>query len=142
MTEMIARCGFTCDACMAFTDNNHTAADQALVAEGWARYYDVVVPPEKIRCNGCLAQDRGGYAYPDPNCPIAPCVTAKGLDTCAECADYPCEKLEARMRACDEVKARFLGTISCEELERFIMPYDARTILNRIRKDKGLQHVG
>jgi hypothetical protein len=45
------------------------------------------------------------------------------------------------MRACDEVKARFLGTISCEELERFIMPYDARTILNMIRKDKGLQHV-
>jgi hypothetical protein len=138
MMEMISRCGFKCHACMAFKDNNKTAADQAVVAHGWAEYFGVVVLPEKIRCNGCLAKDRGGYDFPDTDCPIAPCVTAKGLDNCAGCPDYACEKLETRMRACDEVRERFLGKVSREEFERFIMPYDSRTTLNGIRKTKGL----
>jgi hypothetical protein len=43
------------------------------------------------------------------------------------------------MRACDEVKQRFRGAISHEEYERFIAPYDARTILNDVRKAKTLR---
>jgi diguanylate cyclase (GGDEF)-like protein len=77
MTDMIGRCGFKCHACLAFKDNNPTAADQSRVAEGWARYSGLVVPPEKIRCNGCMAKDRGEYDFPDMNCPIAPCEIAR-----------------------------------------------------------------
>ena len=139
MTDMIARCGFKCNACLAFKGNNTTAADQARVAEGWAKYFGLVVLPEKIRCNGCMAKDRGAYDFPDMNCPIAPCVIARGLDNCAGCSEYPCDRLEARMRACDEVKQRFRGAVSPEEYECYIAPYDARTTLNDIRKAKTMR---
>ncbi len=137
MREMIGRCGFRCDVCMAFVDNNNTAADQARVAEAWSKYFGLTVPPQQIRCNGCLAEDRGGYEFPDQKCPIAPCVVSRGLGNCAFCADYPCEKLEGRMRACGGVAKRFRDAVPKEEFERFVAPYDARTTLNEIRKNKG-----
>lgn len=133
MSEMIARCGFKCHACMAFKDNNMTPADQARVAEGWLKYFGLTVSPETIRCNGCMAQDRGGYDFPSLTCPIAPCVVERGLDNCAACADYPCAKIEELMRVCEQVKARFQGSISADEFDRFIAPYDARATLSHTR---------
>ena len=110
MGEMIARCGFKCHLCLAFQENNKDHADQIRVAKGWSKYFDLNVPAEKIRCNGCLPDDSGGLEFPDKNCPIRPCVIERGLENCAYCEDYPCEKLETRMSGVEEVAKRFYGT--------------------------------
>jgi hypothetical protein len=134
MAEMIARCGFKCHLCLAFRENNKDYADQIRVANGWSKYFGLDVPPEKIRCNGCLPHDSGGLEFPAKNCPIRPCVIEGGLENCAYCEDYPCEKLEARMSGVEEVAKRFYGTIPQEEYDNFIAPYDSRKTLDGIRK--------
>jgi len=134
MAEMIARCGFECHLCPAFRENNKDHADQIRVANGWLKYFGLDVFPEKIRCNGCLPDDCGGLEFPDKNCPIRPCVIERGLENCAYCEDYPCEKLEARMSSVEEVAKRFLGTIPQEEYDNFIAPYDSRKTLDGIRQ--------
>jgi hypothetical protein len=125
MAEMIARCGFQCHLCLAFRENNKGRTDQIRVAKGWSKYFDLDVPAEKIRCNGCLPNDSGGLEFPDKNCPIRPCVIERGLENCAYCKDYPCEKQEARMSGVEEVAKQFTGTIPQEEYDNFIVPYDS-----------------
>jgi hypothetical protein len=134
MAEMTARCGFQCHLCLAFRENNKDRADQARVAAGWSKYFGLDVPPEQIRCNGCLSDDSGGFDFPDKNCPIRPCAIERGLANCAYCEDYPCEKLEVRISGVEEVMKRFFGTIPQEEYNSFIAPYDARKTLDGIRK--------
>jgi hypothetical protein len=134
---MIARCGFRCHACPAFEANLKSPADQARAAESWARFFGVRVPPQKVRCRGCLEPNRDGNEYPDRNCPIAPCAAARGLDNCAACGEFPCPKAEERLRSCDEVLARFRGSVSPEDFARFLAPYDARATLQGIREGRG-----
>jgi hypothetical protein len=134
MAEMIARCGFSCHLCLAFRENNKNHADQVRVANGWLEYFGLDIPPEKIRCDGCLPDDSGEFDFPDQNCAIRLCVVEKGLENCAYCEDYPCEKLEARMSSVEKVAKRFQGTIKQEGYDNFIAPYDARKTLDGIRK--------
>jgi hypothetical protein len=134
MAEMIARCGFQCHLCQAFRKNNKDHADQVRVATGWSKYFGLDIPPEKIRCNGCLPDENGGFEFPDQNCPIRPCAIERGLENCAYCENYPCEKLEGRMSGVEAVAKRFLSTITQEEYDHFIAPYGARKTLDGIRK--------
>lgn len=133
---MIGRCGMRCHKCPAFVGNVNGPADQARAAPSWAHYWDVNLPPEALRCNGCLADDSGGLALPQPDCPIRPCATEKGLATCAQCPDYPCDRLRLLMDACDGVVQRFRAAISQEEYDRFIRPYEVRTTLEGLRRGR------
>jgi hypothetical protein len=134
MAEVIARCGFKCHSCLAYKENNRDHADQLRVAAGWSKYFDLNIPPEKIRCNGCLSANCNGFDFPVKNCPIRPCVVARGIDNCAYCGDYPCEKLEARMAGFEEVAKRFGQSIAQEEYGKFIALYDSRKTLEGIRE--------
>lgn len=133
MNQIISRCGFRCDMCPAFTGNNKTFADQARAGAGWSKYFGLKMPPEKIRCDGCLSQHCGEYDLPDSACPIRPCVLQHGMNTCADCFDYPCEMLEARMKGVDRAISRFRDKIPQEEFDVFIAPYDFRKTLDEIR---------
>lgn len=115
MDQIISRCGFRCDICPAFTGNNKTFADQARVAAGWSKYFGLKMPPEKIRCTGCLSQDYAECDLPDRACPIRPCVLQRGMNSCADCFDYPCKMLEARMKGVEEAISRFRDKTSQEE---------------------------
>jgi len=133
MNEIISGCGFRCDLCPAFVGNNKTFADQVRVAAGWSRYFMIKMSPDRIRCSGCFSEDCGGYDLPDSECPIKPCVLEHGMNTCADCFDYPCEKLETRMKAVDEAMSRFKGKMPQEEYDTFIAPYDFRKNLTEVR---------
>lgn len=113
--------------------NNKTIADQLRVAAGWSKYFGLKIAPERIRCNGCLSVYHGGYDLPDTACQIRPCVVEKGMETCADCFDYSCDKLESKMRGVEEVIERFKDKISEKEFDTFIGPYDSRTTLNELR---------
>jgi Protein of unknown function (DUF3795) len=133
MNEIISRCGFRCDECPAFAGNNRTFADQLKTATGWSRYFGIKMSPDKIRCNGCPSNDCAEYDLPDSECPIRRCVVERGMNTCADCFDYPCTKLQKRMKSVDEAISRFKGKITEEEYDAFIAPYDFRKTLGEIR---------
>lgn len=133
MSEIVARCGFRCDRCMAYTGNSHSDDDRARVAEAWSKYFNLTVSPETLCCNGCWSEECQGSDFPDPNCPIRACVMERGMNTCADCIDYPCEKIESRMRGVEEVIMKFRDNVTHGEYDAFLAPYDARRTLDEIR---------
>ncbi len=133
MSEIVARCGFRCDECGAYTGNTQTHDDRLKVAAAWNRYFGLNLAPEKLRCNGCWGNACAGSDLPDPSCPIRACVMERGMNTCADCFDYPCEKMETRMKGVEEAIARFRDKITHAEYDAYLAPYDARRTLGEIR---------
>ena len=91
--KMIAYCGLDCAKCGAFIA---TAQDddamRAKVADEWSKAYGVQIPPETINCTGCLS-DGVKFNYCENVCEIRKCGDGRKVGTCADCADYACEKL-------------------------------------------------
>ncbi len=133
MSEIVARCGFRCDRCMAYTCNSHSQEDRAKVASAWAKYFGLKIPAEGLKCNGCWSERHAGGDLPEASCGIRACVTERGMNTCADCFDYPCEKIETRMKGIEEVIAKFRGKVTHSEYDDFLEPYDARKRLDEIR---------
>lgn len=132
----IAPCGFRCDQCLAFVANAKTHADRVHGSAAWARYYHLQVSPQHMQCHGCRAGRIEGLQFPDPECEIRQCALDRGVETCAECSEYPCDALESRFESCDEVVRRCCGQIPADEFERCIAPYDCRATLEDIRKTR------
>ena len=106
MQVVISRCGFRCDLCPAYRENNHTPQDRQKVAEGWWKYYRVEMDPADIFCDGCLAEDAARPKLITPDCAIRPCAIGKGLPNCAHCAEYDsCAKLAGFIEWVPQVKA-------------------------------------
>jgi hypothetical protein len=70
----------------------------------------------------------------DKKCPVRPCVLARKLAHCAECADYVCEKLSDRLVVYEKVAAATPGPIPAEDRARFIAPYENKARLDRLRR--------
>ncbi len=131
MDAILSRCGFRCDLCLAYRPNIEAQPDNAgLLSDGWQKYFGFRVPPERIVCDGCRAE---AGTLLDQACPVRPCVVSRQLDTCASCGDYPCARLGERLVDGAELSARAGGTISPEDWERFIRPYENKRRLARLR---------
>ncbi len=133
MGEIVARCGFRCDECAAYAGNKQSQDDRVKVAAAWNKYFELNLSPEKIRCNGCWGNTCPGSDLPDLSCPIRACVMERSMNTCADCFDYPCEKMETRMQGIEDVIARFKDKITHTEYNTYLAPYDARKTLNELR---------
>jgi len=133
---MIAPCGFRCDQCLAFVANAKTHADRVRGSAAWAKFYHLQVAPQHMQCHGCAGGRVEGLKFPDPKCEIRGCVSERGLESCADCAEYPCETLESRMRSCDGVVERWRPKLAPPDFARFIAPYDCRATLDGIRKQR------
>lgn len=112
METIIGCCGIKCDECPAYLAHREDDDRKRVeTAELWSRLYDARIEPEQVNCEGCGAV--GGVLFQHCSvCEIRKCALAKGVATCAECGDYPCERL----------------------LEFFTMVPDARTQLEALRK--------
>jgi hypothetical protein len=92
MEKLIAACGIDCSECEArqatLTNDNEKRAE---VAEKWSKQYDANLTAESINCNGCT--EPGVHFGHCNECDYRSCVRSKGLKTCADCSDYPCEML-------------------------------------------------
>ncbi|MGD2166385.1 MAG: DUF3795 domain-containing protein, partial [Anaerolineae bacterium] len=100
--EFVTYCGLHCDLCGARSriPRRALALLEAMEDEGWP-YWGSDVPGfagfweflEELHaaggCPGCRAD--GG----DPGCTIRICARERGLDLCGDCADFPCEHVEA-----------------------------------------------
>jgi len=127
MTEILARCGYRCDLCPAFTVNIHCDEDRRKVSDGWFKYFGFRIEPEKINCAGCFDNNR----TLDNECPVYPCVAQKGLNSCGYCSDMPCAKLKTRMDFLEE-RHLDLSQIPADEYNSFIKPYLSKDRLMKI----------
>lgn len=133
MKEESGRCGFRCDLCMANRHNFCGLIHQLRTAEGWYRYHDFMIHPSKIICDGCHKSGRRIFKPDERFDRVCECVTAKGLESCAHCDNYPCDDLKYKMDACKIVLERYRGKIRNDEFQKYIAPYDPETNLERIR---------
>ncbi len=87
MSEMLSYCGYRCDFCAARSDDPKLR--QKLI-EGWRKFFGhEMYTVENVHCDGCKSSGRRA----DQGCPVRPCAIEKGVETCAHCDEYPCDKL-------------------------------------------------
>lgn len=131
MQPVLSRCGYRCDLCLAYRPNvQKDPTNQQRLSDGWHQYFGFRIPPEQILCNGCLSEDSKTI---DENCPVRPCVIAKGLQNCAGCEEYACDNLRDRLVIFEEMAAKFPDPISQEYRRLFIQPYENKQRLEMLR---------
>ncbi len=132
MAELLSRCGYRCDLCLAYRPNvEANPSNPQVLSDGWFAYFGFRIDPEAIACDGCLAENP---RLIDEDCPVRPCVIGRKLANCAACTDYACERLTERIVDFEEVSARHPGPIPPEDRARFIAPYESRARLERLRR--------
>lgn len=90
---MIAYCGLDCAKCDGYlATQSGNKKEMEDVAKKWSVQFEADVKPEHILCDGCKAQGRKSY-YCGSLCEIRKCASDKKFDTCIECVDYACAKL-------------------------------------------------
>jgi hypothetical protein len=137
MSAMVSRCGFRCDLCPAFKDNVKGPEHRQWVSDGWFKYFGFRIPPDHLCCDGCLAEDSTCPNRIDTDCPVRPCAIKKGLENCARCEEYICEKLRQRLVDGTQVSAKSKQPIPPEEFNAFIRPYDNKRRLEQMRSEAG-----
>lgn len=87
--RLAAPCGLYCGACIIRAAVKKEDAHLiGFIADGLARYFGHPVGVEEVDCEGCLSDIR---AAPCRECDIRDCATAKGIDWCFQCPDFPCQ---------------------------------------------------
>mgnify|MGYP006281973001 FL=1 len=128
--QIIAKCGYRCDLCMAFEANLKRDADRRRMSEALATYYNFQIAPEMIQpCKGCVQAEE----TPDKDCQVFPCVRDKGLAHCGQCPDFGCDRLKTRMDVVEQMLGKHLN-IPDEDYQLFFRPYLSRATFAEIRK--------
>jgi hypothetical protein len=100
---MIAYCGIHCPECPAYIatqkDDDGLRADCAKL---WTVQFKHEIGPAQINCTGCKSEAKRFFFC--RICGIRKCAVEKGVETCAACADFACEKLEDLMKMDPNVK--------------------------------------
>jgi hypothetical protein len=88
MEEMIGYCGYNCHLCAA--RSNDPEVRQKLV-DGWRKIFGhEMYTAENVRCDGCRADGR----LADKQCKARPCAIEKGVENCAVCDEFICDKVK------------------------------------------------
>ena len=91
MEKMIGYCGYNCHLCAARSDD--PALRQRMV-DGWRKIFGHQnYTAENVKCDGCLSDGR----IADKNCKARPCAKEKGVENCAYCDEFPCDKIKHLM---------------------------------------------
>jgi hypothetical protein len=99
----IAYCGLNCRTCHLTTilPQSATHLRDIMAADGWEHFGDQVHPEFKDfwKVLNALAESaetcpmcKGGCG--NPECGFRKCARERGLELCAQCADYPCEPIQ------------------------------------------------
>jgi predicted nucleic acid binding AN1-type Zn finger protein len=120
-SEMIAYCGQNCVKCRIYlatreTDLKKQRQMREQIASYITKHFGVETRLEDVTdCDGCTTKD-GKLFSECQNCQIRKCAREKGLENCAYCSEYACEKLSklfdsgsveaGAKKRLDEIKAR------------------------------------
>lgn len=136
MAEILSRCGYRCDLCLAYRDNIAKKDQRAALQAGWKKYFDLNMNIDEIVCDGCHNCGEDAVRL-DFDCPVRPCVIHRGLEHCGQCPSYPCNKFEQRRGHTIEVAKMNAGKeFRAAEFRKFVHPYDNGTRLDQLQKDR------
>ena len=128
MGQLIGKCGYRCDLCPACLPNIKSDADKQRMCDALAKYFGLEMSPEEFSgCGGCVKE--GG----DPNCGVRPCAIEKGVENCAHCEEFACDKITAGMSYVEQ-KVKDLSSVPEEDYNLFIKPFLSRDYLQKIRE--------
>jgi hypothetical protein len=130
--EILSRCGYRCDLCLAYKQNIEEQDRRAELSDGWEKCFGFRIPAEKIYCEGCMTG--GNPKLIDTGCPVRPCVIKKGLNNCSECDEYPCEKFNQRAVTYEKV-VKDRKDITESDRKLFIKPYENKVRLDEIKRN-------
>jgi len=135
MADVIARCGFKCNLCLIYRENlKKDEQNRKKFRDGLEKYYGDKLTLEECYCDGCLTDDSEGPVRITKDCDVRPCVIARNIENCAYCDQYPCQRVEKKFVERCKVEERYGSPISEEAYKLFIMPYESRRTLNKIRQ--------
>jgi len=90
--NMIGYCGYNCYLCAARSDDVYI---RQKMVDTWRKYLGHEnYTAENVACEGCKSK---GDKIADKNCKARPCARDKGLESCAQCDDFPCNKVKHLM---------------------------------------------
>ena len=102
--KMTAYCGIPCTECDTYlATRNQGDKDRSEVAEQWSKRFNMDLSPEDINCDGCKSED-GMIFKVCAVCEIRSCGVTKGVENCAHCDEYSCEKLDRFLQMAPELR--------------------------------------
>ena len=100
MEKQISFCGMVCDECPAYeATRENNDAKRKEVAEEYTSIIKAVDPdaeeinPKDVNCDGCKVAGKGLFWWCN-TCEVRVCGTEKGVENCAYCDEYLCDKLD------------------------------------------------
>jgi hypothetical protein len=103
MTRNIGACGIVCSECPAFqATQENDDAKRAQVSKEWSSE-QYVIHPADVNCDGCMVEGGRTMSFM-ADCSVRNCAMEKSYKTCAECADFGCDKLEMPWKMSPDAK--------------------------------------
>ena len=131
MEAILTRCGYRCDMCLFYKPNvAKNPPEPQKLSDGFFKYFGFRLPLEPVICDGCMSENP---RLIDTECPVRPCVIEKGLDNCARCEEYICDRLKQRLVVFEELEARIGSEIPQDDYVSFIKPYENKERLDALR---------
>lgn len=101
--EIIAKCGLICTGCESYLA---TLSDDlpalTKMAEEASKKLNTAFTWEDCRCFGCQGEGKKiGYC---DSCAVRTCAQERGVETCAHCDDYGCEKISTFLEIAPQAK--------------------------------------
>jgi hypothetical protein len=131
---MIGYCGYSCHLCAARSDD--PAVRQRLV-DGWRKIFGHEnYTAENVQCDGCLSEGR----IADTQCKARPCAREKGLVSCADCDEFPCDKMRFLMATLEGMMIWSYprtASVTEEEYNLCMRQFNSMPNLVRILVDRG-----
>jgi hypothetical protein len=97
--EMSAYCGLVCQTCPIYLATRVESQEErermrVEIAQLCREQYGMAYEPQDITdCDGCR-EDEGRLFSACKDCAIRKCARQRGLESCASCGEYVCERLE------------------------------------------------
>jgi hypothetical protein len=131
--ELLTRCGYRCDLCLAYKANVENQDRRVELSDGWEKCFGFRIPADKIYCEGCMTP--GNPKLIDSNCPVRACVIKKGLNNCSQCPEYPCQTSNKRAVVYENIVK---GKKDITESDRtlFIKPYENKVRLDELKRHR------
>lgn len=119
------------DFCQFYNKNLKSQKDKERVSQDFNRIFGYDVKSDDVECVGC--KNEGIHA--DSNCPVRPCALEKGVENCAHCPEFICDKLQERINFTEEFLRDNKKPLSDEDFQLYIKPYQSKERMLKINKE-------
>jgi hypothetical protein len=88
---MVGYCGYRCHLCAARSED---ADVRQRLVDGWRKLFGHEhYTADNVRCDGCRSNGR----VADQECKARPCARERGVESCAACDEFPCDRMKHLM---------------------------------------------